>query len=181
MDTLISSHLLDENLFTYYTNGLTGAVTFGGINYAHTSSNHPIWISLYERKYWTVELISVLIGDFTLSNPSISPHKAIIDTGTYLIYGPSVLVKTIYSLISDCDTSSLPTLSFTFRSGAEEVTVTLESSDYVRTLGGDCVVGIAEDSSEASWTLGQVFLEKFVTIFDRGNDRIGFLPKAVSG
>jgi hypothetical protein len=38
----------------------------------------------------------------------------------------------------------------------------------------DCVVGIAPDGNEPDWTLGQVFLKSFYTVFDRDLDRIGF-------
>ena len=42
----------------------------------------------------------------------------------------------------------------------------------------ECVVGVSPDK-DTIWTLGQVFLRSFYTVFDRDADRIGFarLPR----
>lgn len=39
----------------------------------------------------------------------------------------------------------------------------------------DCVIGIVPDTLDQGWTLGQVFLRSFYTLFDRDNNRIGFV------
>jgi len=40
----------------------------------------------------------------------------------------------------------------------------------------DCVLGLAPDTEDSGWTLGQVFLKSFLTVFDReGGGRIGFV------
>jgi len=40
----------------------------------------------------------------------------------------------------------------------------------------DCVLGLAPDTEDTGWTLGQVFLKSFLTVFDReGGGRIGFV------
>lgn len=38
----------------------------------------------------------------------------------------------------------------------------------------DCVIGIGPDPEE-DWTLGQVFLRSFYSIYDRDEKRVGFL------
>ena len=38
----------------------------------------------------------------------------------------------------------------------------------------DCVIGIGPDN-DSGWTLGQVFLRSFYTVFDRDTDRVGFI------
>lgn len=93
-------------------------------------------------------------------------------------------MQTILDLVSlnDCDTSALPTISFLFNCEEGPCELKLSAEDYVvsfETEGAqDCVVGLAADSDQSDWTLGQVFLSPFVTVFDRGNDRIGFLPRS---
>jgi len=36
-------------------------------------------------------------------------------------------------------------------------------------------MGLAADTEDTGWTLGQVFLKSFLTVFDREEGRIGFV------
>jgi len=39
----------------------------------------------------------------------------------------------------------------------------------------DCVIGIVPDNLDSGYTFGQVFLKAYYTLFDRENNRIGFV------
>lgn len=39
----------------------------------------------------------------------------------------------------------------------------------------DCVIGIVPDNVDTGYTIGQVFLKAYYTLFDRDNNRIGFV------
>lgn len=45
----------------------------------------------------------------------------------------------------------------------------------------DCVLGLAPDTEDSGWTLGQVFLKSFLTAFDREDGgRIGFVRSSMN-
>jgi len=120
--------------------------------------------------------------------------SAIIDTGTYLIYGPQTAVR---SMLTVGDSSShatacsshdqMPDFLFDFYAGESRppVTLTLKPTEYVLkfsvgTADPECVVGISPDD-DTIWTLGQVFLRSYYTLFDRDVDRVGFAKIDRSG
>jgi len=119
--------------------------------------------------------------------PRVCGHlgcETIVDTGTYLIYGPQDQVQTLLGGIGnveDCNgIENLPHIHFDLSDGE---TLTLSPYDYILRfeVNGDpeCVVGISPDH-DVIWTLGQVFLKSYYTVFDREKDRIGFsrIPRA---
>jgi len=105
---------------------------------------------------------------------------AIVDTGTYLLYGPEDQVqKMITSDISGCDHDQMPNIIFEFQTNGspDPVMLTLRPIDYILKFdnGGndECVLGVSPDK-DVIWTLGQVFLRSFYTVFDRDSNQIGF-------
>lgn len=122
--------------------------------------------------------------------------RSIVDTGTFLMYAPK---KTMENYLSDLkvnscdDKKNLPHLIFQIKAtplknikGMAVIELTLSPDDYVveyineETLTNECILGIqADDQYEEDhiegWTLGQVFLKSFYTIFDKDNLLIGFV------
>jgi hypothetical protein len=113
--------------------------------------------------------------------------KSIIDTGTYLIYGPSDQLQTFLAdmTIKGCEEKhKLPNLGFMFKGYSKNgkdtaFELVLTPDDYVLEFEvdgkNDCVVGIGSDNEDSGWTLGQVFLKTYYTVFDRDNEAIGFV------
>lgn len=113
--------------------------------------------------------------------------KSIIDTGTYLIYGPSDQLQSFLAdmTIKGCEEKhKLPNLGFMFKGYSKNgkdtaFELVLTPDDYVLEFDvdgkNDCVVGIGSDNEDSGWTLGQVFLKTYYTVFDRDNEAIGFV------
>jgi len=161
-----------------------------------------LYAKVTDKGYWTIEIVDILLQGDTDEKPISTgacrdrPNgrcTAIVDTGTYLIYGPQDQVTNKLSsvVINSCDdVKDLPKLIFVLYAGedAEPARLTLHPHDYtlefrVGESESDCVLGIGPDNDDG-WTFGQVFLRSFYTVFDRELDQIGFAranPRAEVG
>jgi len=194
MDTIINDGILKKkglsNQFAYYIDDKKGAVTFGGANCdlikegTQDCINDFKFVKVTELTYWTVKIKSVrLVSKGNKPGQNMCPSggcKAIVDTGTYLTYGPASQVNAMKLSLNGCAShTSMPAIEFEFEvaDGDDPVTVRLNPIDYVLKfdMGGteECVMGISPDQ-DTIWTLGQVFLRSFYTVFDRDENKIGF-------
>lgn len=198
-DNVIRSGALHKrglsNQFGYYIDDTRGSVTFGGVDCgllgAPNCIKHFGFVPVSAKTYWSIRLndVRVQYGD-NKPMSGFCPRggcKAIVDTGTYLLYGPGAAVRKMLrpAKFAGCSTlDRLPTFTFDFKVGddAPAVELQLRPIDYVLKFENDgkaeCVTGISPDR-DVIWTLGQVFLRSFYTVFDRDQNRIGFarLPR----
>jgi len=194
-DQLINNNILTSrglvNQFAYYLGDRGGSITFGGANCAllgATGANCVdkfSFVPVTDKGYWTMALDNVHVqypnGVIKSTKCPAQGCKAIVDTGTYLSYAPRGQFQEVMpTSVGYCgNIKDLPHLTFSVRvaPGWPAVTLTLTPDEYVlrHKVGAreDCLLGFVPDQSQ-TWTLGQVFLKKFYTIFDRTNNRMGF-------
>ncbi|XP_077265103.1 lysosomal aspartic protease-like isoform X2 [Temnothorax americanus] len=111
--------------------------------------------------------------------------QAIVDMGFSKIGGPPKDIAALKKKIGvvnntvPCDDdyiSKLPDISFVI--GGK--TFLLTGRDYILKLGvelgGNCIPGFqaVTQFDGIDWILGDVFIRRYYTVFDMGNDRVGF-------
>jgi hypothetical protein len=185
--TMIQEGYIEDTVFAFYLSqsGLVpGELVFGGIDTSHFTGDLT-WVPLISETYWEVAL-----DDMTMQGKSVSNVKrAVIDSGTSTLAGPTDEVKAIAKMLGatpinpeeyliDCSkVPSLPTLSVVL--GGQMFNLT--GKDYVIQAGpGACLFGMLGIDIPAPygplWIMGDVFMRKFYSVFDWGHMRMGFAP-----
>ena len=200
-DNIISQNLLksrgEKNQFAYYLGMDRGAITFGGadMKFKKNLDEEFKWAPITEKNYWTISLMDIKKynnqgnrSEMNRDNNNIqiacavsNGCKTIVDTGTYLIYGPSDQLNGLLKdmQINKCeDRNKLPNIGLVFRGYDDRnFELILTPDDYVLEFEvdgkNDCVIGIGSDNEDSGWTLGQVFLRAYYTVFDRESEAIG--------
>jgi hypothetical protein len=142
-------------------------------------TNKINFIPLYEADYWTVIADSISIGNNYLDIRT----KCIVDTGTSLIIVPYKELEIISYILDgtsnflgesilDCN-RDYPDLTFVLNNN----TFTLTKKDYIIEENGICILGLS-GSMEEFWILGDIFIRKYITIFDYENLQIGFSERS---
>ncbi|XP_019847528.1 lysosomal aspartic protease [Bactrocera dorsalis] len=183
---LYKQGLVKEPVFSFYltrdgTSSQGGVLTLGGIDSDHYEGDIT-YVPVASKGYWQFNVDTVYIGDSEFSYED----SAIADTGTSLVAVPYYLYGYLQELIGaepdyegqyfvDCSqVSSLPTISFTIAG----TNFTLEGSDYVIEVdsesGEQLCMSAFEDGGTSFWILGDVFIGKYYSVFDLGNNRVGF-------
>jgi len=184
----LTQGLLAQPVFTFYlgkTDGSTGELTVGGIDSSKYTGNIN-YVQLSSDTYWEFDLDGLLIKGSSIT----TAKKAVADSGTSILAGPSAEVKAIATSLGaqpvflnpneytiDCSlVPGLPELQVVF--GGQSYYLT--GSEYVVevTQAGQtmCLFGMTgiDIPSGPLWIMGDVFMRKFYTIFDAGNNQLGF-------
>lgn len=190
-DNLIAQGVVPRALFSVflrrgYSAADGGEVFFGGIDADHYSGE-LVYAPVSKKGYWQLSADSIKMGDFEFCRRGC---QAMVDTGCSTITGPSADVKRLIKLLGatpysadlnqiDCaNVTSLPSFSITI--GGKPLV--LRPEDYTVKVKQDnrtsCVVYIKAYDFGGSrgplWNLGDPFLGRYFTVFDRENDRLGF-------
>jgi len=185
---LMNQGLVDKKVFSFWlapnTTGMMGGqLTLGG--YDKTLFRGDLhYVPLTYRNYWQIKMDGVVFQYRNLCGET--GCKAIVDSGTSMITGPSKLVNMINGQLgciisgNECswlhcpDFSTLPNLEFVLNNQSYVLT----PKQYIMETGGACISALmGMDIGEPVgplWILGDKFMEKFYTVFDYENSRVGF-------
>ncbi|XP_072531199.1 napsin-A [Salminus brasiliensis] len=193
-DTAMAAKLLPRNIFSFYMNRDPGAeiggeLMLGGFDQQYFDGDLH-YVPVTRKAYWQFKMDEVQVGG-TLALCK-GGCQAIADTGTSMIVGPAQEIRALNKAIGaipllmgeyfiDCKKiPSLPTISISL--GGQMFNMT--GKDYVvqeTQLGVSiCLSGFmgmdVPPPAGPLWILGDVFIGRYYTVFDRDNDRVGFAP-----
>mmetsp|Transcript_44891 Transcript_44891/g.83778 ORF Transcript_44891/g.83778 Transcript_44891/m.83778 type:complete len:406 (-) Transcript_44891:42-1259(-) len=198
-DVMMKNKLVKQGMFSFFLStcrppsGHGGSescdgsrLTFGG--YDETLFSGEItWVpnTFYQKMlgYWLVKAENFAVkGESLACSTPVIGCPMVVDTGTSIIAVPPgqflKVNQTIGQVAADCsNVKSLPTLTFTLAGKEFE----LEPDFYVLRGADDngadeCQLGIQGVSAGVPglWILGDPFLRKYYSIFDRDQSRVGF-------
>jgi len=191
---MLAQGLINEAVFAFYLSNeaapplpplIKGELIIGGIDRKHyTGELH--YVNLTSETYWETQADKLVIGDYTSTT-----KKVVLDTGTSILAGPTEEVKRIAKMVGakpfplqpseytvPCkDVAKLPNIEVTLGGRVFELT----PNDYIiKDENVICLFGMTGIDIPAPegplWILGDIFIRKFYTVFDYGNQRLGFAP-----
>ncbi|KAL2100647.1 hypothetical protein ACEWY4_002408 [Coilia grayii] len=193
-DQMMSKKLLPQNIFSFYLNRnpqapVGGELMLGGVDKQYYEGELH-YVNVTRKAYWQIKMDAVEVGSqLTLCKGGC---QAILDTGTSLLVGPSEEVRSLHKTIGALpllmgeywiECSKIPNLPVvSFNVGGKLFNLTGE--DYVlqeTQMGAKvCLSGfMALDVPPPAgplWILGDVFIGRYYTVFDRDQDRVGLAP-----
>ncbi|KAM0735583.1 Lysosomal aspartic protease [Formica fusca] len=176
---MVQQGLVEQPIFSFYLNQDDSSTEVGELIFGGTDPDHYVgeitYVPVTREGYWQFTMDGVTVGD----NNVAGSYQAIADTGTSLIVGPSDVIYNINQYIGadnygnvDCNQlPNLPPINFVLNS----VTYGLTPDDYIIQDQGTCISGFSGSDSPL-WILGDVFLRRYYSVYDLGNNQVGFAP-----
>lgn len=184
-ENAVDQELVDEPIFSFFLGNADseeGELLFGATN-PDLYTGEITWVNLLAATYWEITLGGLSIDG--VQYVDADGTKAIVDSGTSILTGPSETVAQIAEAIGAkeiiegeymvaCNYDTLPNFDFMIDGN----TYTLTPTDYLIPDGELCLLGIMgmdiPRPTGPLWILGDVFMRKYYTVFDAGNERVGF-------
>jgi len=183
---MLEQKVIDEPVFAFYLSNdpsVPGELDFGGTDPAHYSGD-LIFFPVTQQKYWMIAM-----DDFKINGKSYTQtRKAVVDSGTSLLAGPLAEVKEIAAALGahafvkgefliDCGKITTGAAVNIVLSGK---TFTLQPKDYIIDVEDTCLLAMVGLDIPAPtgplWILGDPWIRKFYSVFDFGQNRVGFAP-----
>ncbi len=175
-----------NKLFSIYLSNDTdraGQLSVGSVDRSHATDSAIKWHPVKDPKSWNIELVDIKVGDerLGLCSPS-APCPSLVDSGSSLITGPSrdiaKLLQKIHSSCGDATGVSEPvSLILKDESGAE-IEYPLSAREYSIDFRdtNECNLGFGPlDLGKKKWVIGDTFLRRYLSVFDKANNRVGFV------
>ncbi|KAM9299445.1 cathepsin D-like [Gastrophryne carolinensis] len=191
-DNIMKQKLVEKNIFSFYLNRnpdapVGGELLFGGTDAKYYTGEFH-YLNVTRMAYWQIQADEVRVGSqLALCKGGC---QAIVDTGTSLITGPAEEVRALHMAIGalpllageymvDCEKiPSLPVISFIL--GGVQYNLTgeeyvLKISRFGRTICLSGFMGLdIPPPAGPFWIIGDVFIGRYYTVFDRDSNRVGF-------
>jgi len=179
MTQLQENHMLQKPLFSVFlsdSNAENSEITFGDMKPEHMASE-LFWVDVVSTSgYWEVQIDDITLNDKPQN--LCKDCRVAVDTGTSQLAGPSDVVAELSRLLNvdqDCNNyKSLPQLGFVIGRHV----LNLLPRDYVDKNGHDCHVALmalnVPPPKGPLFVFGIPFLQKYFTVYDHANSRVGF-------
>lgn len=180
LEAMIAADLLDEKCFAFWLgDNRPGELIIGGVDKDKYVGDFD-YVPLSNLSYWEVDLEDFMVNDASVTTVT----RAIVDSGTSLLAGPTDEVKQIAEQLGatpvgntgeymiDCNAEA-PDLQF--KLGGKVYPMSL--ADYIIDDEGECLLGMSgidvPPPAGPLWILGDVFLRKFYVKFDIEGEQLG--------
>jgi len=182
-DNIMANKLLKQNLFGFYysvNENALGEITLGYIDPKRFTGKLSYY-KVIDEFYWTIRLDDIRLGEDSLGLCPLG-CKAIVDTGTSLITGPTKDLRTLLKAIKvddDCNNYNTGQPLIFVIDGDE---YKLDVSDFIlkkeffgrKTCRAMLMPLDVPRPHGPAWILGDVFMQKFYTVFNRDKNSVGF-------
>lgn len=182
LPTFIDQSDLTDKSFSFVLKNLPedSYMTIPGFDEEFTANAEFQYHNVVEQGYFSLKLDSVAQSGKTVI--SATGYKAVIDSGTSVIVGPKSLVDPLIEGITVHETcrgvSDLPNLTWTI----DGIDYVMTPADYVLSVEQSgvtqCVMGVMSSDFPEGFNyfiLGDSFMRKFYSFFDKKNNRVGFI------
>ncbi|KAL0947626.1 hypothetical protein HGRIS_013714 [Hohenbuehelia grisea] len=186
---LADNNQLPEPVFAFKLAAEGSELSIGGTNPALFKGDIT-FTPVTQQAFWEIKMDSVAVD----GNQVLGPADVIIDTGTTLVLGGFDQVAELYKKIPGAQdaSSSVGLGAFTFPcNSTSAVSLSFGGKQFPISPdlfilgplpdGQNCVgsiVGSSVAAGDASWIIGDRFLQNVYTIFDIGNSQVGFAELA---